>query len=60
MEFAALVPLRESAAVLRLAGAELPEVLRRPGHGVLEKLESDAAEGLACCCSAVSELATSE
>lgn len=48
MELAPLIPLRQSAAILGLAGAELAEVFRRPGHGVLEELEGDAAERFAC------------
>lgn len=48
MKLAALVSLRLPPAILGLAGAELAEVLCRPGHGVLEELEGDAAQRLAC------------
>ncbi len=52
MESRPLVPLRAAQVVLRLAGAELPEVLGRLGHRVLEELEGYAAQRLAwwsCC-----------
>ena len=48
MKPAALVALRLAPAVPGFARAELPEVLRRPRHDVLEQLEGNAAERLTC------------
>jgi hypothetical protein len=52
MELGALVSDRAAVGPARLARAELPEVLGRPGHDVLEELHLDAAERLACAISA--------
>ena len=48
VEPTALVALGKAPAIARLACAELPEVLRRPRHDVLEQLEGNAAERLTC------------
>lgn len=48
MELAPLIPLRPAEIVLRLARAELPEVLGRLGDHVHEELELDASEGFSC------------
>lgn len=48
MELGPLVALRLPLRIPRLAGAELAEVLRRLGDGVLEELERHAAERRAC------------
>lgn len=48
MEPAALVALRLAPAVPGFARAELPEILRRPRHDVLEQLEGNTAERLTC------------
>ena len=47
VELAALVPLRPAEVVLRLARAELAEVLGGAGGGRGEELHFDAAEGFA-------------
>lgn len=48
MKLGALISLRPTEVVLGLAGAELPEILGRLGHDVLEELECDAAEWFTC------------
>lgn len=50
VELGALVALRPAEGVLGLAGAELPKVLGRLGHDVLEELKGYSAERLACPC----------
>jgi len=47
MELGALVSDRTAVGPARLARAELPEVLGRPGHCVGKELHFDAAESLA-------------
>lgn len=48
MELGPLVALRLPLRIPRLAGAELAEVLRRLGNGVLEELKGHATERRAC------------
>ena len=50
VEFAPLVALRPARRVLRFACAELAEVLCGLGGDVLEELEGDASQRLACYC----------
>lgn len=45
VELGPLVALWSSQVILRLAGAELAEVLCRLGHDILEELEGDSAQG---------------
>jgi len=47
VEAAPLVPLRPAHRILGLSGAELPKVLGRLGHDIIEELERDASERLA-------------
>jgi hypothetical protein len=47
VELGALVSNGTTIGPARLTRAELPKVLSRPGHDVVEELHLDAAEGLA-------------
>ena len=48
VELAALVALRLAPAVLGLARAELPEVLRGSRDDILEQLKGDSSQRLSC------------
>lgn len=48
MEFASLVTLALATVILRLARAELAEVLRRARHHIFEELKGNSTQRLTC------------